>query len=300
MKGRGSEEHHHHMSANADQRYVVVALILIAGYMVAEVVSGLIASSLALLSDAAHMLTDAGALILTLVSMRLSRRPAKGIMTFGLKRTEILSAQINGTTLLVLAAVFVYEGVRRLIEPPTVKAGIVLVVGLFGIVINLLATLSLAKANRSKLNIRGSFQHILTDLIAFVATSIAGAIMYFTQSLYRLDAVAAFIVALIMARSGYGLVRDSFRVLLEAAPKGMSPDAIRKELLSQLDVVEIDDFHLWEITSGFPALSAHVVVREGIDCHAKRRELARFLSERFGVEHSTIQIDHEVEEGPSR
>lgn len=289
---REDHEHHHELSANADRRYLSIALALIVGFMAAEVITGIIASSLALISDAGHMLTDAAALVLALVAMRLARRPAKGIMTYGLKRAEIISAEINGTTLLVLAAVFIFEGIQRVIAPPTVKAGFVMVVGLAGILVNLLATMALAKANRSSLNVRGSFQHILTDLIAFVATSIAGGIMYFTQALYRLDAAAAFLVAILMARSGFGLVRDALRVLLEAAPKGMQPDAISAALLSEPDVVQIDDFHVWEITSGFPALSAHILVTGGIDCHAKRRALAERLRTEFGIEHSTLQIDH--------
>lgn len=288
----GGHEHHHEISADADGRYLSIALGLIVAFMIAEAVIGFIASSLALISDAGHMLTDAGSLILAIVAMRLARRPAHGIMTYGLKRTEILSAQINGTTLLVLAAVFIYEGIHRLIEPPRVKAEYVMIVGLIGIVVNLLATMSLARANRSSLNIRGSFQHILTDLIAFIATSIAGGIMFFTHSVYRLDAVAALLVAAIMAWSGYGLVRDAFRVLLEAAPKGMQPEAIRAALLADPDVVEINDFHLWEITSGFPALSAHILVSGGIDCHAKRRELAERLHRDYQIEHNTLQIDH--------
>lgn len=288
--------HHHGVRRDADGRYLATALCLIVGFMAAEVVVGILASSLALLSDAGHMLTDAAALLLAIVAVRLSRRPAKGIMTYGLRRSEILSAQINGITLLVLALIFLYEAVRRLITPPPVKGGLVLIVGLAGIVVNLLATWSLSKANRRSLNIRGSFQHILNDLFAFIATSIAGGVIYFTHALYRLDAVAALLVAGLMSRAGVGLVRDSFRVLLEAAPKGIDPDVIRRTIIEQSEVVAIDDFHVWEITSGFPALSARVVVSRGIDCHAKRRELERILAQRFHIDHSTLQIDHEGSE----
>lgn len=287
-----NHDHSHGISENADERYLMTALSLIVTFMLAEIITGFIASSLALISDAGHMLTDAGALVLAIVTRRLSRRPATGIMTYGLKRSEILSAQINGTTLLVLSGIFIFEGIHRIVSPPEVKAGYVLIVGIVGIVVNLLATLALAKANRSSLNIRASFQHILTDLIAFITTSIAGAVMYFSGGLYRLDAVAAFIVAAIMARSGYNLVHDALRVLLEAAPKGMHPEDIRDALLSRPDVVGIEDLHVWEITSDFPAMSAHIRVTHGIDCHAKRRDLARCLAEDFGIDHSTLQLDH--------
>ncbi len=288
----GRDTHTHGVDADSDQRYVAIALALIVTFMAGEFVVGLIASSLALISDAGHMLTDAGALALALITIRLSRQPPKGIMTYGLKRAEILSAQINGTTLLVLAAVFCYEGVRRLIEPPAVRGGLVFVVGLAGIAVNLLATFALARANRESLNMRGSFQHILTDLFAFIATSAAGGIIYLAHGLYRLDAVAAFLVAFLMLRAGYGLVRDTTRVLLEEARRGMDPDEIQQTLIGQPEVLGLEDFQLWEITSGFPALSAHVNVVGGIDCHAKRRELSKILSQRFRIEHSTLQVDH--------
>lgn len=287
-----SHDHSHAITSDSDQRYVVLALCLIAAFMVGEVIAGFIAGSLALLSDAGHMLTDAGALVLALVTMRLSKAPPKGIMTYGLKRSEILSAQINGTSLVALAVVFVVEGIQHLVHPPVVQGKLVLILGLTGIGANLLATIALGRANRESLNIRGSFRHIVTDLVAFIATSIAGAIMYAVGGLYRLDAVAAFVVAGIMANAGVGIVRDAYRILLEAAPKGMDPEEIRNVMLNEASVEGIEDFHVWEITSGFPALSAHILVSGGIDCHAKRRDLSNILAKRFSIEHTTLQVDH--------
>jgi len=289
------EGHSHGVSQDADRRYLAIALALLVGFMLIEIVVGIIASSLALISDAGHMLTDAGSIGLALITMRLAQRPARGSMTYGLKRAEILSAQANGITLLLLSAWFVYEAIRRLINPPEVAGGLVLGIALFGIVINVLATWSISKANRQSLNVEGAFQHILTDLFAFIATAIAGAIIFFT-GYNRVDAVAALVVAALMLRAGYGLVRDSGRIFLEAAPKGINPEEVGHAIASYPGVVNVHDLHVWEVTSGFAALSAHVLVEPESDCHEKRRELERLLEERFDLQHTTLQVDHNTPE----
>ena len=282
---------HAHVDADTDSRPLGVALGLIVAFMVAEVVVGIVAHSLALLSDAAHMLTDAGALVLSLIVIRLVARPARGDLTFGLKRTEILSAQANGFTLLVLSGLIVYEGVARLVEPPKPEGLPILVVALVGVVVNLVATWQLSGANRDSMNIEGSFQHILTDLMAFIATAIAGGVILATGWV-RADAVAALFVAAIMLRAAYTLLRDSGRVLLEAAPEGMSVEEIGRVLASHPHVDSVHDLHVWEVSSGFPSLSAHVLVHPGDDCHEIRRELADTLAREFGIEHTTLQVDH--------
>ncbi|HET8756605.1 MAG TPA: cation diffusion facilitator family transporter [Solirubrobacteraceae bacterium] len=288
----GHEHHAHGVSADADRNKLALALALIVGFMCVEVVVGIVANSLALLSDAAHMLTDAGALALALVAMRLARRPAQGAMTYGLKRSEILSAQFNGATLLVLGLLIVYEGVHRLIEPPDVAGPALLIVALIGVAVNLVATWTLARANRQSLNVEGAFQHILTDLAAFVATAIAGVIIL-TTGFVRADGIAALIVAAIMLRAAFFLLRDSGRVFLEAAPKGTDPEAIGRAMLTVPGVSEVHDLHVWEVTSNFPALSAHVLVERDSDCHAARRDLEALLHERFELDHTTLQVDHE-------
>lgn len=280
----------------ANSRRLAIALSLILGFMAVEVVAGILADSLALLSDAAHMLTDAGAIALALVAARLAARPAAGGFTFGLKRAEILSAQVNGATLVALAVVILAEGIRRLIDPPSVDGGPVLVVALAGIVVNLLATWVLVGADRRSLNVEGAFQHVLTDLFAFIATAIAGVVILAT-GFGRADGIAALLVAALMLRSGWGLLRDSGRVLLEAAPRGLDPDEIGRTLAAEHHVVEVHDLHVWEVTSGMPSLSAHVTVRAGCDAQSHRRQLAELLRERFGIEHSTLQVE-ERHEGP--
>jgi cobalt-zinc-cadmium efflux system protein len=286
--------HSHGVSPDADRGRLLIALGLILGLMAAEVAVGIIASSLALLSDAGHMLTDAAALGLSLLALRLAKRPAGGDLTFGFRRAEILSAQVNGITLLVLAALIGIEAVRRLVTPPDVEAGLVLAVALAGIAVNLLATLTLAGANRRSLNIEGSFQHILTDLYAFAGTAIAATVILLTD-FQRADPIASLFVAALMLRSAYGLLRDSGRVFLEASPKGLDPEAIGRELAGHAGVVEVHDLHLWEVSSGFPSLSAHITVEQDVDCHRTRLELADMLEREHGIDHSTLQVEHQPE-----
>jgi cobalt-zinc-cadmium efflux system protein len=240
------------------------------------------------------MLTDAGALVVSLVVLRLVKRPAGGNLTFGLRRTEILSAQANGGTLLVLACLIVYEAIRRLVTPPSAEGKAIVIVAIVGIVVTLVATWQLAQANRRSMNIEGSFQHIATDLAAFIFTAIAGVIILAT-GWTRADGIASLIIAAIMLRSAYGLLRDSGRVLLEAAPEGVDVGEIGRALAAHPHVESVHDLHIWEISSDLPALSAHVLVHPGDDCHAIRRELERLLDDRFGITHTTLQVDHQSE-----
>ena len=281
---------HSHEHAG-DRRALVVALILVTGLMAGEVVAGILGRSLALLSDAAHMLTDAGALLVSLLALRLAARPATGSLTFGLRRAEVLSAQANGGALLVLAALILYEAVRRLVAPLDASGWTMLAVALVGAGVNLLATWQLGRANRRNLAVEGSYQHLLTDLFAFVATAIAAALILAT-GFTRADPLASLAVVLLMLRSAYGLLRESGRVLLEAAPTGTDVEAIGLALASDPRVNSVHDLHIWAIGSDFPALSAHVLVRAGDDCHAVRRDLEQLLADRFDLNHTTLQVEH--------
>jgi cobalt-zinc-cadmium efflux system protein len=220
--GGGRAEHAHGVSADADSGKLSITLGLILGFMAVEVAVGIIAHSLALLSDAGHMLTDAAAIGFSLLAARLSARPAKGAMTYDLKRVEILSAQANGVTLLVLSAFISYEAIRRLFNPPHVRAGLILAVALVGIAVNLAATWTLAKANRQSLNVEGSYRHILTDLYAFIGTAIAAGVILGT-GFERADPIVSLLIAGLMIRSGSALVKASARIFLEAAPPWPRP-----------------------------------------------------------------------------
>ncbi|GAA4896811.1 cation diffusion facilitator family transporter [Streptomyces coeruleoprunus] len=289
--GHDHSGHSHDISPDADRRWLGLALLLITGFMAVEVVVGLLARSLALLSDAAHMLTDAAAIVLALIAMRLAARPASGHYTYGLKRAEILSAQANGLSLLLLGGWLGYEAVERLIDPPEVHGGLVLATALAGVVVNVLAAWCLSKANRSSLNVEGAFQHVLNDLYAFIGTAVAGLVVVLT-GFTRADALATLAVVALMFRAGYRLVRDSGRVLLEAAPPGIDPRGIGARLASPEAVVEVHDLHIWQITSGQTALSAHVLVAPGGDCHAARRDLEALLAREYGISHTTLQVEH--------
>jgi cobalt-zinc-cadmium efflux system protein len=303
-----SHASHSHVSgagAGADGRRLAGALGLIVAFMAVEIAVGVIAHSLALLSDAGHMLTDAGAIGFSLFALRLASRPPEGSMTFGFRRAEILSAQANGVTLLILAAFIAYEAVRRLFVAPHVHALAILIVALAGVLVNLAAVWLLAGAERRSLNVEGSFQHVLTDAYGFIGTALAAGVILLT-GFQRADPIVSLLIAALMVRSGYSLVKASGRIFLEAAPEGLDPRAIGEALVALPGVVEVHDLHVWEISSGFPALSAHVLVDVERDCHDARREMAAMLGERFGIAHTTLQVDHvssgllAIETSPSR
>ena len=282
---------HSHSPQNGDRRALTGALVLIVLFMAGEVVFGLVANSLALLADAGHMLTDAAALGLAIFAASMAARPPHGRWTFGYKRVEVLAAQINGLTLLIIGVWIVYGAVRRLIEPDDVRGGIMLAVALVGILVNGLATLLLSRASRESINVRGAFVHVLNDLAAFVGTAVAGALILAT-GWDRFDPIASLFVAALIGWSSWGLLRDSTQIFLESAPAEIDPDDVGREIAASGDVVEVHDLHIWTVTSGFPALSAHVLVKPGADCHAIRRRLEGMLVERFGLDHTTLQVDH--------
>ncbi|HET9074372.1 MAG TPA: cation diffusion facilitator family transporter [Solirubrobacteraceae bacterium] len=309
---------------SAETRRLAVGLGLLCAFMGVEVVAGLLAHSLALLSDAAHMLTDAVALAVSLFAARLVMRPAGGAMTYGLGRAEILSAQANALTMLVLAGLILYGAVIHLIHPGNVQGAPVLIVALLGVVVNLVIVRVLGghghghghghgghghdhgahdhgahdhdahdhdERPRRSLNIEGSVAHIATDLFGFIATAIAAAIILLS-GFHRADAIASLLIALVMVAAGWPLLCRSLRVVMEAAPAGIDPDEIGRTLAAQPGVAEVHDLHVWEVTTGFPTLSAHIVVDAGHDCHEVRRGLTRLLEARFGIPHSTLQVEH--------
>ncbi|WP_084479188.1 cation diffusion facilitator family transporter [Nocardia jejuensis] len=287
----GHAGHSHGATADSDKRWLAGALAVIVVFLLGEVIVGVVSGSLALLSDAAHMLTDAASIVLALWAIRLAAKPAQGRMTFGWKRAEILSAQANGLTLLGLAAWLTYEAIRRLIDPPEVTGGLVLITALIGIVVNVLASWMISRANRTSLNVEGAYQHILNDLFAFIATAIAGVVIMLT-GFARADGIATLIVVVLMVKAGIGLVRASGRIFLEAAPAYLDPEEIGERMAATDTVVEVHDLHIWEITSGVPSLSAHVLVEPGRDCQRARADVARMLAERYRIDHAVLQVDY--------
>ena len=286
--------HDHGVGAETQIRPLTVALGLILAFMAVEVAVAVIAHSLALFSDAAHMLVDAAALGLSVWAARLALRPARGDMTFGFRRAEILAAQVNGITLLVLGVLIVIEAIRRLQSPPEVRGGLVVATALAGAAVNVAALWQVGRANRQNLNVEGSYRHLLTDLYAFAATAVAGLVVW-TTGFERADPIASLFVAGSMLTASWPLLRASARIFLEAAPEGIPPAEVGAALRAHPGVTNVHDLHIWEISSGFPALSAHVLVGRGEDCHRIRQELEALLHDRFGIDHTTLQVEHTSE-----
>jgi cobalt-zinc-cadmium efflux system protein len=278
----------------SDRRYLLVALALLAAFMVGEVITAVVSGSLALLSDAGHMLSDVGAIAGSLWAISLAARPPSGKWTFGWKRAEILSAAANGITLLVVAGIVTAEAISRLLHPPAVDGGPVIAVAAAGIAVNVAAAWVLAGADRSSLNVQGAFRHVLTDLYGFIGTVIAGIIIV-TTGFARADAIASLLVVGLMLKAAWELLRDSGRVLLEAAPEDLDLEQVRAHLGGVPHVLGVHDLHVWTVTSGLSALSAHVVVEDSCfsDGHAARLldQLQACLAGHFDVEHSTFQLE---------
>jgi len=294
MASTPAPSHAHGPGPNSDRRYLLTALIMLAAFMAAEVITAVLSGSLALLSDAGHMLSDVGAIGGALWAISLAARPPSGKWTYGWKRAEILSAAANGITLLVVGGIVTAEAIARLIHPPAVEGGPVIVVAVAGVIVNVAASWVLARANRSSLNVEGAFRHVLTDLYGFIGTVIAGIIIV-TTGFTRADAIASLLVVALMVKAAWELLRDSGRVLLEAAPEGMNLEDLRAHLAGVPHVLEVHDLHAWTVTSGQPALSAHVVIEDSCfnDGHAPRLldQLQNCLVGHFDVEHSTFQLE---------
>jgi len=278
-------------AARADRRWLFAAFAVVVAFMVLEVGAGIAARSLALITDAGHMITDAAALLVAVVASKIAQRPAKGAYTYGLARVDALSGQANGITLLLLALWFTVEGIRRLVHPGLVHGGVVAVVALAGAAVNVLATWLATRADRSSLNVRGVLAHLVTDIWAFAATFMAGVVIL-ASGWARADAVASLVVAGLMAWTGCGLVRAAGRVFLEGAPRGMDPDALGAELAAIDGVAEVHDLHVWQIGSGESAVSAHILVAPPCDCHEVSSRLRVLLADRYGIGHVTLQADH--------
>ncbi|MGH3077378.1 MAG: cation diffusion facilitator family transporter [Gaiellaceae bacterium] len=290
--------HHHEHDATrpGSARALSLALALTAGYTVVEVAAGVLTGSLALLADAAHMLSDNVSLALALVAVWLARRPATPERTYGFKRAEVLAALANGVTLVVLAIWIFYEAVRRFDDPPDVLGGWMLVVGVVGIGVNVAGGAILFRARGESLNVEAAFRHVLADLLGSLGVVVAAVVILATGWL-EADPIVSVLIGLLVLASAWSILRDSTSILLESAPRGIDTRAVGERLAGAPGVVEVHDLHIWTITSGFPALSAHVLVGRGEDCHGRRRELEALLHDEFGIEHTTLQVDHVSDPG---
>jgi cobalt-zinc-cadmium efflux system protein len=307
VSGRGHHSHNHAPSADADRRYLTATLVLFVAFMAFEVTYALLAGSLALLADAGHMLADIGAIGGSLYAISLAARPETRSHTFGLKRAEILAAAVNGMTLCVVSALVLFEAIQRLRHPIAVHGAALIVVASVGVVINVLATIALSKANRRSLNVQGAYRHVLTDLYGFIGTVVAGIIIV-TTGFERADAIASLVVVALMIKAAIGLLRPAVHILLEATPDDMDLEEVRQHLMELPEVVAVHDLHAWTLTSSLPILTAHVVVTdECISCGDIGRVLDHLqgcLAGHFDIAHSTLQFeaighfDHELGSHP--
>jgi cobalt-zinc-cadmium efflux system protein len=278
------------------RRALAVALALTASYTVVEVVGGLFTGSLALLADAVHMLSDNVALAVALVALWLATKPATPERSYGFKRAEVLAALANGVMLVALAIWIFVEAARRLRDPGDVLGGWMLAIALVGLAVNAAAGLVLSRARRDSINVEAAFRHVFADLLGSLGVAIA-AVVILATGWVEADPVVSILIGLLVLASAWSILRNSTEILLESTPRGIDADALGRRLASAQGVVEVHDLHVWAITSGFPALSAHILVRPGEDCHGRRRELERLLHDEFGIEHTTLQVDHASDVG---
>lgn len=292
--------HSHDHARGANKRALWLVLALTGTYMVAEVVGGLLTGSLALLADAGHMLTDNVSLLLALAAFWLSERPPTPERSFGYKRVEILAALFNGMTLVGISVWISYEAIQRFREPSEVLGGWMLLVAAVGLLVNVAGAAILFRSSGENLNMQGAFRHVLADLAGSVGAIGAAVVIILTGWVYA-DPLISLAIAVLVLFSSWRLLKDSVSILLEAAPNGMKVEDIGEAMVGVEGVREVHDLHVWTITSGFPALAAHILVGGAEDCHARRREIEAVLKERFGISHTTLQVDHvgdHTAEGP--
>jgi cobalt-zinc-cadmium efflux system protein len=287
--------HSHHIDAQqlADdphsRRMLGWALVVCAAFLVVEVVGGVVANSLALLGDAAHMATDCAAYAIALWAARIARRPPNERSTFGYGRAEILAALVNGATLIAASGWIVFEATRRMFDPQPVEGRTVVLVALAGLLANLVIIVFLARADRSNLNVRAALLHGLTDALSSVGVLAAGIIVSLT-GFTRADGIASYAIAALVLWGSWRLVREAADVLLNTAPAGLHADRVAGAMLEVDGVMEVHDLHVWSVHAGSPALSAHVRAASWVDRDLLLAELARQLASRFGIRHTTLQV----------
>jgi cobalt-zinc-cadmium efflux system protein len=274
-----------------NSRVLAVVLALTLSFTGVEVVGGLLTDSLALLADAAHMLSDNLSIALALFAVWLAGRPTTPERTFGYQRAEILAALVNGVLLVALAIWIFIAAWGRFSDPPEVLAGWMALVAVVGLAVNVAAAAILTRAGHDTLNIQAALRHVLADALGSVGVLVAALVILVTGWRYA-DPLASVVIGVFVLASSWTVLRDSVHILLEGTPRGIDARELGRRLTEVPGVVEVHDLHVWTITSGFAALAAHVLVERGDDCHARRRELEDLLAREYGIEHTTLQVDH--------
>ena len=282
---------HHGPGPRTGARALALALALNVGFTVVEGAAGFATGSLALLADAGHNVSDVAALAIALVAARLAERPATMRRTFGYRRAEILAAFVNAASLVVVATLIAIEAARRIGDAPEIPGGWVVAVAAAGVAVNSVSAAIVFRDSAENLNLRASFLHLASDALASLLVIVAGVVIL-SAGFDLADPIASLILAVLIVWSGLGVLHASTVILMEQAPSHLPADEIAPAILAVPGVVSLHDLHVWTIGSGFDALSAHVLVGRGEDCHARRREVERILHQRFGIDHTTLQVDH--------
>jgi cobalt-zinc-cadmium efflux system protein len=289
----GRDQRHSHDHRASSRRALTTVLVLTVAFTVVEIVGGFVTDSLALLADAGHMLSDTFAIGLALVALTLASRPSTPRRSFGFQRAEILAAFVNGLTLVLISGWIIWEAVGRFRDPPDVLGGWMLAIAATGLVVNTVSALILARSEHDSLNVRAAFRHVLADLLGSAGVIVAAVVILLT-GWTTVDPLVSVAIALLILGSAWGVLRDSTAILMEQAPSGVDADAVAQAITDVPGVTSVHDLHVWTITSGFDALSAHVLVGRGEDCHGLRREIERVLEARFEITHTTLQVDHDA------
>ena len=278
-------------TARRNRRALATVFALTATFTVAELAGGLLTGSLALLADAGHMLSDVLSLGLALFAVWLAGRPETPNRSFGYKRAEILAALFNGVTLVAISIWIFVEAYRRFQDPPEVLAGWMLAIAVMGLVVNVAGAWILSRSESDNLNVQGALRHVVADLLGSVGAIVAAGIIILTGWRYA-DPLISVLIGLLVLGSSWKLLRDSVNILLEQTPRGIDANEVGRKMVGEEGIEEVHDLHIWTITSGFPALSAHVLVGRNENCHAKRRDLEELLAREYGIHHTTLQVDH--------
>jgi cobalt-zinc-cadmium efflux system protein len=294
VHGPGAHDHAHgyDLDRSGAKRALKLVLALTTAFLVAEVVGGLIADSLALLADAGHMLSDTLSLGVALFAAWLAGRPGGPSRTFGFRRAEILAALFNGVTLVVISIWIFIEAGQRFSDPPEVEAGLMLAIAVVGMAVNVAAARILQAHAGESLNVSAAMRHVIADLLGSVGVVLAALVILATGWEYA-DPLISIGIGILILGSSWSILRDSTRILLEASPADVDVEQVGQAMAAVPGVKEVHDLHVWTITSGFPALAAHVLVDRDTDCHATRRAIERLLEDQFGLDHTTLQVDHE-------
>jgi cobalt-zinc-cadmium efflux system protein len=273
-----------------------VALAINVGLLAAEAVGGVLTGSLALLADAGHLLSDVGSIVLALIAARLATLPAVGRRTFGYQRSEVLAALVNGLLLVVVSVAIAVAAIGRFSDPPGIDGAGVLVLGVVGLAGNLLATLVLARGQREDINLEGVLRHSVADALGSLGVVFAGAVVLLGGP-DVVDPVVGLLISVLILASSWRLIKEPFDVLMESAPASLDVEGMGAALCEEEGVRSVHDLHVWTVTAGFGALAAHVVVARDSDRDLIRRRLELTLRERFGIEHTTLQMEEEAEGG---